>query len=114
MLLGGAALVACATGPKPSSCKVKVRGLEEYRTAAGEVDVAYRVDGEAGSPGKVWLAAKTAEGAWISGGAREVGPGPFAEIVGLRLTGRAAQYEAVLQVEGRRCSDGAPDPARQR
>jgi hypothetical protein len=91
---------------------VKVRGLEEYQTGSGKVDVAYRVEGDAGSRGKVWLAAKTGAGEWISGGAREVGPGPFAEVVDIRLTGRAAQYEAVLQVEGRRCSDGAPDPAR--
>ena len=76
----------------------------------GDLEIAYRVRGEAGAEGKVWLAARTAERTWISGGALEVGPGAFSAIVDLHLTGRPERYSVVLQVAGQRCADDAPRP----
>ena len=102
--------VACASSSGPQQCRVEVTGLEEYDARAGDLRVAYQVKGVAGSPGKVWLAARTAEKTWISGGAQEVGPGGFAAVVDLRLTGRAAEYKVVLEVAGKRCADDAPVP----
>ncbi len=105
--LGG---LGCASGPRPDRCKIEVVGLEELRTEGGVFDVAYRVRGEAGSPARVWLAARRGQGDYVSGGALEVGPGPFQAVVELELTGRPAEYVAVLQVGGRRCVDEIPTP----
>jgi hypothetical protein len=73
------------------------------------VDVAYVVSGEAGSPGKVWLAAKKSDGTYVSGKAREVS-GAFQEVVKLKLTGRVPEYVVVLQVAGKRCTDETDEP----
>ena len=109
-LLTAAAPLSCAGASAPR-CQIQVTGLEEYLVRPGDVTVAYRVRGDAGAEGKVWLAARTAEGSWISGDGLEVGPGAFAAIVDLRLTGRAADYKVVLSVAERRCADDAPRPA---
>ncbi len=105
------ALLSCA-GTAAPRCEIEVTGLEEYNVRPGDVTVAYRVRGDAGAEGKVWLAARTAEKDWISGDALEVGPGPFAAIVDLRLTGRPARYKVLLEVAERRCADDAPSPVR--
>ncbi len=101
---------ACARGADPDRCEVKIVGLDEWRTSAKGVDVAYVVAGEAGSAGKVWLAAKKTDGTYVSGKAREVSPGAFQEVVKLELTGRVPEYVAVLQVAGRRCTDETDEP----
>ena len=100
----------CATGARGPACQIEVTGLETYRSLPGDLEIAYRVRGDAGAEGKVWLAARTAEQTWVSGGGLEVGPGPFAAIVDLRLTGRPERYKVVLQVAGRRCAEDAPQP----
>ena len=105
-----AVAAACARGADPDRCEVKIVRLDEWRTTAKGIDVAYVVSGEAGSAGKVWLAAKKSDGTYISGKAREVGPGAFQEIVKLELTGRVPEYAAVLQVAGRRCTDETDEP----
>ena len=105
-----AASIACATQGRGSACRIEVTALESYEVRRGDVSIAYRVRGQAEAGGKVWLAAQTVEGPWISGGALEVGPGSFAAIVDLRLTGRARRYKALLEVAGRRCADDAPRP----
>ena len=110
LLCCAVAAAACASGPKPPHCKIEVVGLEEYREDDRGVDIAYRVRGDAGAEGSVWLAAKTREGKWISGLPLDVGPGEFGAIVDLELTGRAAEYKTVLQIDGRRCADDAPEP----
>lgn len=113
-LLGiGCALIvasACARGEDPDKCEVKIVRLDEWRTSDKGVDVAYVVTGEAGSPGKVWLAAKKSDGTYVSGKAREVSPGAFQEVVKLKLTGRVPEYVAVLQVAGKRCTDETDEP----
>ncbi len=105
-----AGLLACASFSSAPRCRIEVTGLEEYDPRPGDVRIAYRVKGVAGAEGKVWLAAKTAEQTWISGDGLDVGPGSFAAIVDLRLTGRPARYKALLEVAGRRCDDDAPQP----
>lgn len=106
------ALVAlgCARGPNPERCKVEIIELARFDPRPGDVRAAYRVEGEAGSPAKVWLAAKRAEGDYVSGDALPVGPGPFRAEVDLRLTGRAAEYVAVLEVAGHRCTHREKPP----
>lgn len=96
--------LACAT-PRADECRIDIEGPDETRGQPGDVRVSYRVKGKAGSAGKVWLAAKRAEGDYVSGGALPVGPGPFKAVVDLRLTGRVPEYVAVLEVAGRRCVD---------
>ncbi len=105
-----AVAAACARGVDPGECEVKIVRLDEWRTTAKGLDVAYVVSGEAGSAGKVWLAAKKSDGTYISGKAREVGPGAFQEVVRLKLTGRVPEYAAVLEVAGRRCTDETDEP----
>ena len=100
----------CARGVDPDKCEVKIVRLDEWRTSEKGVDVAYVVSGEAGSAGKVWLAAKKSDGTYISGKARAVGPGAFQEVVKLKLSGRVPEYAAVLQVAGRRCTDETAEP----
>lgn len=99
LMLGG-----CAT-PRPDDCKISIVAPEEQRSEPGDVRVSYRVEGRAGSAGKVWLAAKRLEGDYVSGSALPVGPGPFRAVVDLRLSGRVPEYLAVLEVAGRRCVD---------
>jgi len=96
--------LGCAK-PRANDCHVEIEGPEEIRLDPGDVRASYRVKGEAGSSGKVWLAAKRLEGDYISGSALQVGPGPFKAVVELRLTGRVPEYVAVLEVAGRRCVD---------
>jgi hypothetical protein len=96
--------LGCAK-PRANDCRVEIEGPEEMRLDPGDVRASYRVKGEAGSSGKVWLAAKRLEGDYISGSALQVGPGPFKAVVELRLTGRVPEYVAVLEVAGRRCVD---------
>ena len=105
-----AVATACARGTDPDKCEVKIVRLDEWRTSEKGVDVAYVVSGEAGSAGKVWLAAKKSDGTYISGKARAVGPGAFQEVVKLKLSGRVPEYAAVLQVAGRRCTDETAEP----
>ena len=107
-----AVAAACARGTDPDECEVKIVRLDEWRTTAQGLDVAYVVSGEAGSAGKVWLAAEKSDGTYISGKAREVGPGAFQEVVKLKLTGRVPKYAAVLQVAGKRCKDETDEPKR--
>jgi hypothetical protein len=103
---------ACARGTDPDACDVEIVRLDEWRTSAKGVDVAYVVSGEAGSAGKVWLAARKSDGTYISGKAREVGPGAFQEVVSLKLSGRVPEYVAVLAVAGKRCTDETAEPRR--
>ena len=98
------ALGACAK-PRADDCHVEIEGPEEMRMEPGDVRASYRVKGQTGSAGKVWLAAKRLEGDYVSGSALPVGPGPFKAVVDLRLTGRVPEYVAVLEVAGRRCVD---------
>jgi hypothetical protein len=107
-----AVATACARGADPDRCEVKIVRLEEWRTTAQGLDVAYVVSGEAGSAGKVWLAAEKSDGTYISGKAREVGPGAFQEVVKLKLTGRVPKYAVVLAVAGKRCKDETDEPKR--
>jgi len=51
-------LAACAK-PRADACRVEIEGPEEMRVEPGDVRASYRVKGQAGSPGKVWLAAKS-------------------------------------------------------
>jgi hypothetical protein len=109
-----AVAAACARGSDPDRCEVRIVRLDEWRTTAQGLDVAYVVSGAAGSRGKVWLAGKKSDGTYISGKAREVGPGEFQEVVKLRLTGRVPEYAAVLELPdtGRRCKDETDEPKR--
>ncbi len=104
-----AILAACAS-PGPPPCRIQVTGLEEYSVRPGDVTIAYRVQGDAAGEGEVWLAARAADGSWVSGSALEVGPGEFGAIVDLRLTGKAERYKVVLAVGEHRCADEAPAP----
>jgi hypothetical protein len=107
----GVALLGCGLGgPKPDRCRIDVSGLEEWNAQPERVDVAYRVSGEAGSAGKVWLAAKLGASSYVSGPALPVGPGPFQAIVDLALTGRPIAFVAVLEVAGKRCSKEVKPP----
>lgn len=103
-LVATLALAACAT-PRADDCRIEIEGPEELRVESGDVRASYRVQGRAGSAGKVWLAAKRLEGDYVSGSALPVGPGPFRAVVDLRLSGRVPEYVAVLEVAGRRCVD---------
>jgi hypothetical protein len=85
-----------------------VTSIEQWDTRQG-LDLAYRVRGEAGSPGVVWLAARDRQ-EWISGRGVDVGPGPFEAIVDLKLTGVPEEFRVVLEVAGRRCADKGPRP----
>jgi hypothetical protein len=100
----------CARGPSPERCKIEIERVARFDARPGDVRAAYLVAGEAGSPGKAWLAAKRAEGDYVSGDALPVGPGPFRAEVKLRLTGRPAEYVAVLEVAGGRCWDRKKAP----
>ena len=110
LALGLVALGCGLGGPRLDRCRIDVGGLEEWRAEPGRVDVAYRVSGEAGSPGKTWLAAKLGTASYVSGPALPVGPGRFQAIVDLKLTARPDAFVAVLEVAGKRCSKEVRPP----
>lgn len=91
-------------------CKVSVSGTEKWVMSDRGLDVGYRVSGEAGSPAKVWLAAKRPDESYISGYGVDVGPGPFEAVVDLDLTAKPQSFRAVLEVSGKRCWADAPMP----
>jgi len=104
-------LAGCAgTGElSPDHCRIRVAALEKWDTTQG-LDVAYRVKGEAGSPGVVWVAAQTPSG-WISGPGVNVPAGPYEAIADLSLTGIPADLTVVLEVAGpKRCRADGPRP----
>ncbi len=102
------ALCGCATGP---TCKIEVVGVEKWEKSGRGVDVAYRVSGEAGTPGTVWLVAKNPSGGYVPGYEVEVGPGPFQAAVDLKLTGVPESFVAVLEITtGRRCKADVKRP----
>jgi hypothetical protein len=105
-------VAACAGngGPAPDRCTIRVAAVEKWDTSRG-LDVAYRVKGEAGSPGVVWVAARTAAGGWISGPGVNVPSGPYEAVADLSLTGLPAELAVVLEVAGpRRCKADGPRP----
>ena len=100
---------ACASrGSAPDRCVLRVVATEQWRVHDAGLDVAYRVKGEAGSAGEVWLAAKSRSGSWTSGDPVAVGPGAFEAVVELDLTGVPEELAAMLNVSGKRCKAGAP------
>ncbi len=106
--LATAALCGCATGP---TCKIEVVGVEKWEKSGRGVDVAYRVRGEAGTPGTVWLVAKNPSGGYVAGYEVEVGPGPFQAVIDLKLTGVPESFVTMLEIEtGRRCKAEAKKP----
>jgi hypothetical protein len=99
-----AAALGCASGGglAPDHCSIRLAAVEKWDTSRG-LDVAYRVKGEAGSPGVVWVAARTTSG-WISGAGVEVPAGPYEAVADLSLTGVPEELAVVLEVAGpRRC-----------
>jgi hypothetical protein len=108
------ALAGCFTGGSPAldHCKVDVVGLDDYQSRADGIDVSYRVRGETGSPGTVWLVAENPSGMYVPGYGVDVGPGVFEAIVDLKLTGLPQKFIAVLEVAGKRCKADAPIPQR--
>ncbi len=110
-MLAALALAGCAGSGElsPDHCRIRVAAVEKWDTSRG-LDVAYRVKGEAGSPGKVWVAARTPSG-WISGSGVDVPPGPYEAIADLSLTGIPAELAVLLEVAGpRRCKADGPRP----
>jgi hypothetical protein len=106
--LGAVLIVAlasgCASSNSPTTCKVRVVGVEKYRIGGQEADLAYRVAGEAGSPAVVSLVAKNGPQSYVTGYGVNVGPGPFEAIVELKLTGAPRELLTMLEVGGRRCT----------
>ncbi len=114
LVLSAALALGCGTfggSSGPDHCKVRVVGVEQWDVRTGKVDVSYRVAGEAGSAGIVWLAAKVGEKRYLSGGGVDVGPGPFQAIVDLKLTGVPREFKIVLEVAGHRCDTKAKMPS---
>ena len=69
-----------------------------------------RVKGEAGSPGVVWVAARSASG-WISGPGVDVPAGQYEAVADLSLTGVPEELAVVLEVAGpRRCKAAGTKP----
>lgn len=97
-------------GPPSQQCSIEIVGLSEFRSGASFFDAAYRVQGQAGSAAKVWLAARAGSGEYLSGNGVSVGPGQFEARVQLDLTSRPLEYVAVLDVAGRRCRASATPP----
>ena len=97
-------------GAGRSQCEIAVLDIDRWESTSQGPDVAYHVRGNAGSPGVVWLAARRADGEYISGYGVEVRPGPFEAVVDLKLTALPKQFEVVLEVAGRRCRANAPAP----
>jgi hypothetical protein len=95
---------------RPDHCEIKVSGIETWNLRGSDLDVAYQVRGKAGAPAVVWLAAKTARGDYISGYGVDVGPGAFAAVVDLKLTGMPSEFLALLEVAGKRCKAKASKP----
>lgn len=91
-------------------CEIKVSEVVTWDLRGSDLDVAYRVRGKAGSPAVAWLAAKTARGDYISGYGVDVGPGEFAAVLDLKLTGMPSEFLALLEVAGRRCKAKAAKP----
>jgi hypothetical protein len=107
------ALLACAGGSanNPDFCSVKVLGVESFSNRPGATDLAYRVQGDAGSPAVVSLVAKLGADNFVTGKGVEVGPGPFTAIVDLKLTGMPPELLILLEVEGgKRCRAKASLP----
>lgn len=107
-------LTGCFTGGAPAldHCKLNVVGIEDYKSQSDGIEVFYRVRGEAGSPGTVWLVARNPSGTYVPGYGVDVGPGAFEAIVDLKLTGLPQRFIAVLEVAGNRCQADAQMPRR--
>ncbi len=106
-----ATLAGCATGGSgPTRCVLRVVGTERWSQHERGLDVAYRVRGDAGSSGTVWLSARSPSGSYVSGFGVGVGPGPFEAIVELELNRVPEGFSAVLEVAGRRCRADASIP----
>lgn len=102
-------MVGCATRvPDPRRCELDVVAAERWVETPLGLDAGYRVRGHAGSPGTVWLAARAANGHYVSGYGVPVGPGRFEAIVELRLNTAPERFVAALEVAGSRCSAEAP------
>jgi len=102
-------LVDCATRvPDPHRCELEVVAPERWIETPLGLDAGYRVRGHAGSPGTVWLAARAANGHFVSGYGVPVGPGRFEAIVELRLNTTPERFLAALEVTGERCSAEVP------
>ncbi|MHC4992277.1 MAG: hypothetical protein ACYTGC_14990, partial [Planctomycetota bacterium] len=91
-------------------CEIKVTEVVTWDMRGSALDVAYRVRGKAGSPAVAWLTAKTARGDYIAGYGVDVGPGEFAAVLDLKLTGMPSEFLALLEVAGRRCKAKAAKP----
>jgi hypothetical protein len=105
------AAAGCAGGGglAPDHCTIRVAAVERWDTSRG-LDVAYRVKGEAGSPGVVWVAARSTSG-WISGPGVNVPAGPYEAVADLSLTGTPRELAVVLEVAGpRRCKADGKKP----
>lgn len=85
-------------------------GIEQWAVHDDGVDAAYKVRGRAGSAATTWLAARTPAGEFVSGYGVDVGPGPFAAVIDLKLTGMPTEFVALLEVAGRRCKTDADKP----
>ena len=105
-------LAACSSDgpPPPDRCRIKVLELEKWDEHDQGLDVSYIVGGEAGTAGKVWLAAKNPSGEFVSGFGVEVGPGLYKAAVELELTGEPKSFVAVLETSVKRCRDYAEKP----
>ena len=102
-------LAGCATrAPDPRRCELVVVAPERWVETPLGLDAGYRVRGRAGSRGTVWLAARAANGQYVSGYGVPVGPGRFETIVELRLNAPPERFVAALEVAGDRCSAEAP------
>lgn len=110
LMLLGMGCAGVGGPPGPDHCELEVLGVESWSVEPGRADVAYRVRGESGSPGELWLIAKVSDAEMIPGFGVGVGPGPFEAIVDLKLTALPREFLVVLEVAGRRCSARALRP----
>ena len=113
--LAAAALLATAAcaggGVDPSTCKVKALKIEEYKVRPGQAKIGYRIQGTAGVAGVASLVAKLGTQNYITGPGVKVGPGPFTAVVDIDLTGLPPELLVMLEVGGKRCTDGAKLPS---
>ena len=110
-LAAGLVLTAgCATRYPENKCEIRVLKLEKLDERPGVFDISYIVQGDAGTPAMVSLAARKASGEYIAGLGVEVGPGPFTAAVDQKLTGRPAGLVVLLEVQQARCRADADLP----
>ena len=107
-VLASLALGCAARVADLRQCELAVVATERWVETPLGLDAGYRVRGRAGSAGTVWLAARAANGHYVSGYGVPVGPGRFDTTVELRLNSAPERFVAALEVAGERCNAEAP------